>query len=83
MLEEIVRRATRLYYDVEITARPRGSAAILPPEITISIFKRSMTAQPGYEYVRVFHGRQSSVMTWIENEERVEKQRRENFDIQS
>lgn len=64
--DEIIRRATLLGYDVEThNTMKRGSTLVT----TISIFKTSATAQPGYEYVRVFQGHRMAALAWIEGEE--------------
>jgi hypothetical protein len=65
VIEEIIRRATNLGYDIEVVVHHRR----LRTQTYVSIFTHSATAQPGYEYVRVFQGGPSMTIKWIEEKE--------------
>jgi hypothetical protein len=66
--DEIFRRGRLLGYDVEIVQRVREVKIV-------SIFDHHPTAQPGYEYPRLFRGKLLEALSFIETREAMERER--------
>lgn len=75
--EEIIRRACKLGYDVEIAANQRRRAEGI--WYNVGIFRHSATAQPGYEYVRIFSGNRVGAIAWIEEAEEKAREQAEQL----